>query len=147
MLETAQIINTAIFLAISALHFYWGFGALFGKKMASSSSILPEMGGKPLFIPGAFATLVVALGLLFFAKISSFGLIESLSFKYFSPIIPYGNLAIFIIFMVRAIGDFRYVGFFKRIKNTSFGEKDSKYYSPLCVLISTLAFIIYWHLK
>lgn len=147
MLETAQIINTTIFLAISALHFYWAFGSLFGKKIKSSESVLPEVNGKSAFIPSTFATFVVAFGLLFFAKISSFGLIEGFGLKQISPIVPYGNLAISIIFFVRAIGDFKMVGFFKKIKGTKFAENDSKYYSPLCALISVLAFVIFWNLK
>jgi Protein of unknown function (DUF3995) len=147
MLETAQIINTTIFLAISALHFYWAFGSLFGKKIKSSESVLPEVNGKRAFIPSTFATFVVAFGLLFFAKISSFGLIEGFGFQYISPIIPYGNLAISAIFLVRAIGDFRMVGFSKKIKGTKFANNDSKYYSPLCLMISILAFVIYWGLR
>jgi hypothetical protein len=146
MLQTAQIINTAIFLALSGLHFYWAYGALFGKKMEGAAAVLPETEGKPLFIPGPFATFVVAMGLLFFAEISSFGLIDFLSCKYFSPIIPYGNLAISIIFLVRAIGDFRYVGFFKKTKTTKFAINDTKYYSPLCGIISVLAFILFYYL-
>jgi hypothetical protein len=147
MIQTAQIINTIIFLAISGLHFYWAIGAILGKKMVGALAVLPEMEGKPLFVPGAFATFIVAFGLFLFAKISSFGLIDVISFKYFSPIIPYGNLAIFLIFMLRAIGDFRYVGFFKKNKTSKFAINDSKYYSPLCLLISILAFIIYWGSK
>jgi Protein of unknown function (DUF3995) len=147
LLETAQIINTIIFLSISALHFYWAFGSLFGKKIKSAESVLPEINGKPAFIPSTFATFVVAIGLLFFANISSFGLVEGFGLKHFSPIISYGNLAISFIFLVRAIGDFNLVGFYKKIKRTKFAENDSKYYSPLCLLISVVAFVIYWNMK
>lgn len=147
MLEAAQIINTTIFLAISALHFYWAFGSLLGKKIKSSESVLPEVNGKSVFIPSTFATFVVAFGLLFFAKISSFGLIKDFGLNHFSPIIPYGNLTIAIIFLVRAIGDFKMVGFSKKIKGTKFAKNDSKYYSPLCLLISVLAFVIFLNHK
>jgi hypothetical protein len=147
MLQTAQIINTTLFLAISGLHFYWAFGVLMGKKMVGASAVLPEMEGKPLFMPGASTTFAVAIGLLLFAIISSFGLLEIDIFKNFKPIFIYGNLLIAFIFIARAIGDFRYVGFFKKNKNTKFAINDSKYYSPLCLLISILAFIIYWGSK
>jgi hypothetical protein len=144
MIQTAQTFNTTLFLAISGLHFYWAFGILMGKKMKSVSEVLPEMEGKPLFTPGAFATFIVAIGLVFFAIISGFGLLEIDIFKIFKPIFLYGNLLIAIIFMARAIGDFRYVGFFKKNKTSKFAINDSKYYSPLCLLISILAFTIYW---
>lgn len=146
MLQATQLINTAIFLIISALHFYWAIGSFLGKKIKSSTAVVPEINGKQAFTPSTFATFVVAFGLLFFAKISSFGLVQGFGFKYFSTIIPNGNLAISIIFLVRAIGDFRLVGFFKKINGTKFAVNDTKYYSPLCLLISILAFVIYWNL-
>ncbi|MES2796292.1 MAG: DUF3995 domain-containing protein [Bacteroidota bacterium] len=147
MLQIAQIINTILFLVISGLHFYWAFGSMFGKKIKGATSVLPEVNGKSAFIPSTFSTFVVAFGLLLFAEVSSFGLVKYFDFQMFSPIIPFGNLAISIIFMMRAMGDFRLVGFFKKIKSTQFAENDSKFYSPLCVLISVLAFVIYWNLK
>jgi hypothetical protein len=54
----------------------------------------------------------------------------------------YGIWAIIVIFLVRAIGDFRYVGFFKKYRNTKFGKNDTKYYSPLCLLIGILGIMI-----
>jgi hypothetical protein len=81
------------------------------------------------------------------AKISAHGLVAGFSFNGFGPYVGNGNLAIAIIFLIRAIGDFRYVGFLKKIKNTKFAKKDTKYYSPLCSLISVLAFIIYFAQK
>ncbi len=46
------------------------------------------------------------------------------------------------IFIIRAIGEFNYVGFFKKIKYTQFGRNDTKYYSPLCLIIGILTIII-----
>lgn len=145
MLIFAQIVNSIIFLAIAGLHFYWAIGAFFGKKMVEATSVLPETNGKPLFVPSAFATLVVAIGLLIFAKISSYSIIDFLNF---TAVNKYGNLAIAIIFFLRAIGDFKYVGFFKKKINgskitSSFAQNDTKYYSPLCLFIAAMAIVIY----
>ena len=143
----AQIINTVLFLAISGLHFYWAIGSFWGKKMKSSSSVIPEVEGKPLFTPSTFSTLVVAIGLLIMAKVSAHGLGIGFDFKAFGPYVGYGNLAISIIFLIRAIGDFRYVGFFKfmgKHNESKFAKNDTKYYSPLCLLIAVLAFIVFW---
>jgi hypothetical protein len=41
-----------------------------------------------------------------------------------------------LIFAARAVGDFRYVGFFKRVRDSRFGRLDSALYSPLCVFLS-----------
>ena len=46
-----------------------------------------------------------------------------------------------MIFVLRTLGDFRYVGFTKRIRNTSFAEWDTKLYSPLCLLMALLALV------
>ncbi|WP_281635816.1 DUF3995 domain-containing protein [Flavobacterium marginilacus] len=43
---------------------------------------------------------------------------------------------------MRAIGDFNYVGFFKKIKLAKFGKNDTKYFSPLCLIIGILTLIL-----
>ena len=53
----------------------------------------------------------------------------------------YGLKIIAGVFLVRAIGDFRYVGFFKKIKGTIFANLDTKFYTPLCILLSFNAFM------
>ena len=62
-------------------------------------------------------------------------------------ILIYGNLAIGIVMLVRAVGDFKYVGFFKKIEGTIFAQNDTRYYSPLCLLISLNAFYIYFNIR
>jgi hypothetical protein len=42
------------------------------------------------------------------------------------------------VFALRAIGDFRYVGFFKRVRNTGFARLDTRAYSPLCAGLAVL---------
>ena len=42
------------------------------------------------------------------------------------------------VFFLRALGDFKYIGFFKKIRNTSFAKSDTWFFSPLCLLISLL---------
>lgn len=54
------------------------------------------------------------------------------------------GVSIPIIFLVRAIGDFNYVGFFKKTKNTHFAKMDRKYFSPLCLLIAISGLYIYF---
>ncbi|PTT14637.1 DUF3995 domain-containing protein, partial [Flavobacterium sp. HMWF030] len=49
---------------------------------------------------------------------------------------------IIFIFILRAIGDFNYVGFFKKHRNSEFALKDTKYYSPLCLLIGVLTLLV-----
>jgi hypothetical protein len=42
------------------------------------------------------------------------------------------------VFALRAIGDFRYVGFFKRIRDSKFARLDTLAYSPLCAALAVL---------
>jgi Protein of unknown function (DUF3995) len=137
MLYVLSIINAVIFVAIAALHIYWAFG---GRKWADA--VLPEMphSAKKLFVPGKVATLAVAACLLFFAFIAlgAFSLFGSfLSNNFF----VYGNAAVGTIFLLRAIGDFKYAGMFKKIKGTVFAKNDATYFTPLCIAISLIAFL------
>jgi hypothetical protein len=40
------------------------------------------------------------------------------------------------------MGEFNYVGFFKKVKDTEFAKWDTKLFSPLCLLISSFGFAI-----
>jgi hypothetical protein len=54
----------------------------------------------------------------------------------------YGYWIIPSIFILRAIGDFKYVGFFKKIKDTEFAKADSKWFIPLCLTIGIFGILI-----
>ncbi|WP_416358549.1 DUF3995 domain-containing protein [Aquimarina spinulae] len=45
-------------------------------------------------------------------------------------------------FYTQSFGDFKYVGFFKRIKQTKFGRLDTMFFSPLCLIIGSIRLII-----
>ena len=94
-----------------------------------------------IFSPSPLSTVVVAIGLLGFGLIALGGtglFSDGVELKYFR----WGNLFIAFIFLARAVGDFNYVGFFKKIKQTKFGKNDTKYYSPLCLTIGILTIIL-----
>jgi Protein of unknown function (DUF3995) len=134
LFSIAQFLNTFIFIMLSGLHFYWAFGGKY-----ASTAVVPEISGKAVFKPSFLVTILVAFALLFAAWLSLN--------PYHNNILVYGNLAIGIVMSVRAIGDFKYVGFFKKIKETIFAKNDTYYYSPLCLLISLNAFYIYFNIK
>lgn len=132
-------VNFFILLIISAIHIYWAFGGRWGLTNA-----LPERNGTKAFQPGPFVTLVVALifglmGLFYLYKTGRFPGLDSLIPGWMSQ---YGLWALAGIFLLRAIGDFRYVGFFKRVKNSRFARLDTIFYSPLCLLLSLNTFLL-----
>jgi Protein of unknown function (DUF3995) len=132
-----QLINTIIFLTIAGFHFYWAFGGKFG-----SQAVIPQMEGKMAFQPPVLATIFVALAMLVGAWLS-----WTPDEKTDNKILIYGNLAIGIVFLIRAIGDFKYVGFFKKVKGSLFAKNDSRYYSPLCLVVSGIGFFVWWGIK
>jgi len=133
------IILVLIFTVLSLFHFYWLFGGTWGLN-----SVIPSKGSEAesLSIP-PFATLVVALGLLFFGllyvtKMAFPGLISIIYPKW----VHYAHWIIPSIFIIRAIGDFKYVGLFKSVKNTKFSKADSKLFAPLCLFIGIVGMLI-----
>ncbi len=133
--------NTLILLAISGIHFFWAFGGRWGGDAALPTS----QDGKKALSPSVFATLVVAFGILAMALLH-LEKVQTLNLPIPAWINAYGLKIIAGIFLLRAIGDFRYVGFSKKIKNTKFANLDTKYYSPLCLILSINAFITAFYL-
>jgi hypothetical protein len=131
------IILFSIFTVLGTFHFYWLLGGVWGLKKA-----IPTKGANAntLAIP-KIATLFVGLVLV------SFGLMYLLKTGLISIDIPdwlttYGYWFIPAIFILRAIGEFNYVGIFKKIKNTEFAKADSKVFSPLCLGIGIVGIVI-----
>ena len=133
------LINFLVFLMLSGIHFYW----LCGGRWALNVAIPTDSNGRYLFRPGLFATFIVGMGLL------SFGMVNLAFSGWFSLEIEprylrYGVLAIGIIFLLRAIGDFKHIGMSKRYRNTPFAQKDSWLYTPLCLLLSLSHLYLIW---
>ena len=91
--------------------------------------------------PGLYECFVVALGLLGFGI---FSLIKVRIILFHLPgwLLKYGLWIIAALFLLRAIGEFKYVGFFKKVNTTKFAKMDTKYYSPLCLFIAISGIIL-----
>ena len=132
------VINTVIFILLSSIHFYWAFGG----KLWYDDVLPTSSNGLHKLTPSMAASLMIALGLLFLALITlgNQGLFDKyISRKYFR----YGILIITMLFLLRAIGDFRFIGFFKTVKRTRFGINDTQIFSPLCLFISVVSLLIF----
>ncbi len=120
----------ATFLGVSFWHVYWLLGGRVGRDAA-----IPEIDGRPAFQPSAAATFVVATALALCALLlaATAGLIP----LPLSPtVLTWLTQALAVVLLLRAIGDFRLVGFFKRIRDTRFARLDTAVYSPLCLLLA-----------
>ena len=138
MTTVIAIILFLVFVFISSIHFYWSFGGKWG-----SDAVLPtkDDNNTKVLNPTILPTLIVAFGLLGFGL---FILVMSGLIAFNTPqwLNKYGLWIIASIFTLRSIGDFNYVGFFKKIKQTKFGKNDTKYFSPLCLTIGILTIIL-----
>ena len=132
-----SIILFLIFTVLGGFHFYWLFGGVWGLKKAIPTKCNEV---STISIPKS-ATLIVGFVLVLFGLIY---LIKSGLTNVQAPnwITNYGYWFIPSIFILRAIGDFNYVGFFKKIKNTEFAIADSKIFSPLCLIIGIIGILI-----
>ena len=126
----------AVFAGLSLIHIYWLFGGRVGKLAA-----IPEIDGKPIFEPSAAATLVVAIGLALCAVVIA-GTAGILVLPVSHTVLAWLTRALAVVLLLRAVGDFRLVGFFKRIRHTHFARLDTAVYSPLCLVLAIGAAIV-----
>ncbi|MEQ6353416.1 DUF3995 domain-containing protein [Lysinibacillus sp. M3] len=123
---------------ISLLHVYWAFGGRWG-----SAAVIPVRKGeyKPAFTPRKWGTLFVAILILFASIIIVVQGDYLLGFKA-NNLSKIGSIICAIVFTIRAIGDFNYVGFFKKIKHSQFAKYDTWIYSPLCLFFGIVYILL-----
>lgn len=131
-----SVILCIIFITLGLWHFYWAIGGSLGRNAA-----IPEINGRPAFTPKALLTALIGIALFFAA-----GLVGACS-RLFLSHVP-GDILVrlcyalaFVLFL-RSVGDFRLVGFFKRVRGSSFARLDTLLYSPLCLALSVGVFLV-----
>lgn len=130
MIEGIQGINAAVFFLLGGVHLFWVFGGLWGTPFAIPSTTT----GEPVFQPRKGGTLLVAC-CLFAAAILNLGFLAIGQWAYFW---------IGLLFGLRVIGDFKYVGLGKKIKNTPFAQKDATIFIPICIYLSLSHFFLFF---
>jgi hypothetical protein len=137
--EKAQMIAGAaaivMLLMLAGMHLYWAAGGKAGKGAA-----VPSASGRPLMRPSVLGTAMVAVGLCVMAALLALriGWLNVPALPGNGVVIEVGVWLIAAVFALRAIGDFRYVGFFKRIRDSRFARLDTLAYSPLCACLALL---------
>jgi len=120
---------TLVFIALGLWHFRMAL------RPGPGGGAVPSVDGKPLFVPSTRATLAVGVVLLLFAGlVAATGRLVEVGA---SPRpLSWLLLALALGLLARAIGEFKYVGFFKRIRGSRFARLDTWIYSPLCLLLA-----------
>jgi hypothetical protein len=117
-----------VLLATSGLHLWWAI-----RGVSPASVALPSRDGRPVFVPTRTATSLVAAGLAAAAVVAASR--GALLGPMFRATTRGPSVALGLVFLARAIGDFRYVGFFKRVRGSRFAALDTRFFSPFSLLI------------
>jgi hypothetical protein len=127
---TLPLIVSSAFMGLALWHFYMAV-----MPSSGESGAVPSIGGKPLFIPSARATASVGVVLLLFSGLVA-GTAGILPLEIPRLVLTGLSYALAAGLLARAVGDFKYVGFFKRVRGSRFATMDTFLYSPLCLLLA-----------
>ena len=123
------VVLASLFALLACWHFRMALNG------TATKSAVPSVNGKPLFVPSKRATIFVGLALVCCcALILARGGLVGRGLP--QEVLETMCTCLWVGLAIRAIGDFRYVGFFKSVKGTPFAQFDTIVYSPLCLLLS-----------
>lgn len=126
-----------VFLFLAALHVYWGFGGKWGGAL----TVPQDPAGRPLFTPGRAACFAVAIAIGGFAHLC----LAAVALAPLPPL-PFSRRLLIVglsaLFAARTVGDFRYFGFFRRVRDTGFARLDRICYTPLCAALTVLLLVL-----
>ena len=130
MKAVLALLVSLAFVALALWHFVMALSPTGGM-----SGAVPSASGKPLFVPSAKATLAVGLVLLVFAFLvaATAGLV---GVGLPAQVLSWSSYALALGLLARAVGEFKYVGFFKKVRGSRFARLDTLLYSPLCLLLA-----------
>ena len=128
----------AILIAVAVAQMYWTLGGSIGLPLT-----VPGTVRAPPYRPTGMNRLLVSLSLLVAADLMLVRVgvlttrIPELGLR-----VACGALA--AAFLARAIGDFRYYGFFKRVTDSPFARLDTAVYSPVCAYLAAAMGVNTW---
>ena len=125
--------------AVALLHIYWALGGRWFTDAVIPTRHTPH-GLERIFNPSPLAAVIVAGYLA-----AIMGLAYAVSREETVVLTPMALRALLgvagTIFLLRAIGDFRYMGFFKCVHGTPFAWWDTRLFSPFILLIGAACLI------
>jgi fatty acid desaturase len=124
---TLSVFVAVVMSVVALLHFYWAFGGKYGLASAG-----PKLEGEKQFIPSGKLIFIVACLMLALAVLP-IQLVTPLPI--FENVIAYVGFIVAVVFIIRGVGDFKYVGLFKKVYNSNFARLDTRYFSPLIIVL------------
>ena len=134
--KLAKLLVT-MFSMLALIHFFWASGGKWGFE-----SVLPtDEGGIRMLNPNKADSIFIGVALSLCGLFYWFTFISA-SVRTPSLVKKIGLWVIPLIFALRALGDFKYIGFFKQVKSTEFTKLDTWFFSPLCLTIALIGFML-----
>lgn len=134
---TLASVNFFFFIFLAILHANWLSG-----RSRFAGLITPTDGNdRMLFRPSPLLLVFLCIISVISATLN-LGWVGLLPFGPYRQLCGYGIAVIGTLLLLRAIGDFRYIGFSKRHSNSRFARADSTLISPLCLLFSLTHFAV-----
>lgn len=127
---------TLVLLSLAAIHVYWAI-----RGVGTTAGVPSRRDGTPLFRPGRVSTLGVAVALSIAALLVA-GRAQLVDVGLVPVAFRVGVWGVAAAFALRTIGEFRYVGLFKRVRGTPFAQWDTRLFTPLCAAIAIAAFLV-----
>ncbi len=131
--SAVELVGAALLTGAAAFHVYWGLGGRTGMGVA-----IPEVPGKPIYRPSRAACLAVALALvaaLMVLAVRTLALAAAPARSIAGWTLA-ASWVLALVFAARTVGDFRFVGLFKRLRGTRFAAYDDWFYTPLCAVVA-----------
>ena len=132
-MNVVAVTLAAVLSLIALLHLYWS-----NRGVVPNVSVPSHADGSPVIRPGRAASLAVALALVL-AAVIVLGRAGLWDVGLPSVLLRLGTWAIAAVFAARTIGEFRYVGLFRRVRDTPFARWDTWLFTPLCVGLAVAA--------
>ena len=133
LIDVVAIVAGLVLSTLSATHIYWALGGRRGQ-----SAVVPTAGDRALISPSTVATLTVATLL----ALSAIIVIGAAAGWAPTAVFRIGCVGIAVVLFARSIGDRRYFGLFKRVRDTQFARRDTRVYTPLCLALASAAMAV-----
>ncbi|MBI3791508.1 MAG: DUF3995 domain-containing protein [Gemmatimonadetes bacterium] len=136
MLAVLAVAGASLFALLSLIHLGW---AVTGRVPAA---VIPsKRDGTPIIDPsrGESAVVAVLLAVAALVHLGRGGVGPAL-LPHWARVT--GIVLVSIALSLRTIGDFRYVGLFKRERGTPFSRQDSRFYTPLVCTLGLLSLVL-----
>lgn len=127
---------TLVLLSLAAIHVYWAI-----RGLGTTAGVPSRRDGTPVFRPGRVSTLGVALALGIAAFLVA-GRAQLIDVHFLPVVLHVGVWGVALAFALRTVGEFRYVGLFKRVRGTPFAQWDTRVFTPLCAAIAIAAVVV-----